>query len=32
MQELSEYFGGARGLGKVENDESFKVWFAEMAS
>lgn len=30
MNELSEYFGGARGLGKVDNDEGLKVWFSEL--
>lgn len=31
MNELSEYFGGARGLGKVSNDESLKIWFGELS-
>ena len=31
MAELSEYFGGARSLGKIEADENFMGWFKEMA-
>lgn len=31
MKELSEYFGGARGLGKITNDDSYKLWFAKMS-
>jgi hypothetical protein len=31
MEELSEYFGGARSLGKIQADESFKEWFKEMS-
>ncbi len=30
MEELSEFFGGARSLGKVQPDENFQVWFTEM--
>jgi WASH complex subunit strumpellin len=30
MEELSLYFGGGPGLGKVVPDESYKAWFSEM--
>lgn len=31
MDELSEYFGGARALGKIQANESFRDWFKEMS-
>ena len=31
MTELSEYFGGKRGLGKVEEDVNYKEWFNQMS-
>jgi hypothetical protein len=31
MDELSEYFGGARALGKIQADDSFRDWFKEMS-
>lgn len=30
MNELSEYFGGLRTLGKIQSDESYKKWFSAM--
>ena len=31
LQELSEYYGRAQALGKLEADESLKSWFEDMA-
>lgn len=32
MKELSAYFGNENSLGKIQSDESFKAWFAEIAT
>lgn len=31
MEELSEYFGGARALGKIQANDEFRDWFKKIA-
>jgi hypothetical protein len=32
MTELSEYYSGKRGLGKIEEDATLKDWFMTIAN